>query len=252
MVVEQRTFLHTSGCVVQSCVAGNEVDWPSGSTMLSHSTGERRLWQDQDWERLRGLQRRRVCSRIWNRSSAHGECPPRSPPLGRMDLTCLRDVCCRLSISREVSTMGQYYESTSAGRWEKLHPNVMLSGGTNILTGSDERMRKELTTRVSAVGSGKRRPRNTEAAQKNAVCKNGVEMIVDAHTCTQHNECSIFCCLSFFEMHCNLFPSAPLFFHPCLSPPLLPYVFLSPSFPSFLSFSSFSPFLRLSLFISFS
>ena len=41
---------------MKSRVAGNEVDWLSGSMMLSLSSGERRIWLDQVWERLRGLQ----------------------------------------------------------------------------------------------------------------------------------------------------------------------------------------------------
>ena len=57
----------------------------------------------------------------------------------------------------EVSTMGQKNESTSAERQENLHSNVMLPGGTTILSASDERMTQGFTTRVSAVGSGKER-----------------------------------------------------------------------------------------------
>ena len=53
--------------------------------------------------------------------------------------------------------MGQKNESTSAERRENFHPNVMLPGGTTILSASDERMTQGFTTRVSAVGSGKER-----------------------------------------------------------------------------------------------
>ena len=47
---------------------------------------------------------------------------------GRMDLTCLRDLPSSVDVMVEVS-----YESTSAGRQEDLHLNVMLAGGTEHL-----------------------------------------------------------------------------------------------------------------------
>ena len=71
LVVEQRTCLRTSRCVVLSCVAGNEVHRLSGSTMLCLSNGERRAWLGQISERLFGRLKRR---RVW--SSAIGDCAP--------------------------------------------------------------------------------------------------------------------------------------------------------------------------------
>ena len=118
MVFEQKTCLRTLHCVEQSCVARNEVDQLAGSMMLSLSSGERRV----------GAFGAGLAVGAWQIASDVGPC--RSPHLGRMDLTSLRGGLL-ISVMVEVPTMGQYHESASEGRWEDLHPNVMLSGGTN-------------------------------------------------------------------------------------------------------------------------
>ena len=74
-------------CVEQSCVGRNEVDQLAGSMTLSLLSGERRV----------GAFGAGLAVGAWQIASDVGPC--RSPHLGRMDLTCLRGVCCRLSMS---------------------------------------------------------------------------------------------------------------------------------------------------------